>query len=459
MIHPVFGELSEFAPGSLADLQLLICGGNPLVTVRSDGRDYDATIVTKPADTCLYALRVVLPRNVPTGPAEIRVTSRFQEASKPITILPLRFGFLDWPPLTGNDTAVRLTQPALAGSTVRLRGTGLGLTPNSALRATLGTQALEVAAVSDVEPGVDELRFRLPDTIAFPGCYLPLVLTAVGDVAPAVHLPVAQTAGPCQHPLGLTRDQLTVLDEGRSLAVGVADSDWFTAEPSETLFGAYFPSIDAPLFRPANAKELEGMLAPQIPGTRYGCRIVRNPDYYPFTLDAGGTVLTDPAGRQWELPGAPEGALAGKWGLRVAGGRDVEPVTTSFTLPTTPRLLNFQPEITYGASQEIRVEWSPADYESGHEMTITLTATEPRYTILECITAARDGFRLIPLGALVLASGQTKSSWNAFLRLSVSPRPGAQTFRFRLSNGIESVGYVRYGSSVRREVQFREVQP
>ncbi|MBI4906478.1 MAG: hypothetical protein HY820_22805 [Acidobacteria bacterium] len=413
------------------------CSPPPQVVVRSGGVDYTATIAREP---CQYLLRVRLPENLPLGDAAVLISAGGISYRTEITIVPTRFGFFYESPTLANGRRMGLTRPAIAGSIITLRGTGMGRAKADDVRASIEDQVpTVVAAGPSSDPGVDEFRLRLPATLAFTGCYVPLEVTVGGDRVDALNLSIAQTNRPCRHPLDLTDEQLGILDAGRPLPTGMID----TESPTRWAFFSAYPEA------------VSWLVGPQRRRARYQCWMNTGEGAFApsggpdLGLDAGKVSVLNPAGETVPLYPA---TTPGPWTFLFSGGIDIPSFATTLQVPAIPQLLD-SPSFQYGADQEISLRWDPTPYDPQDELTVTIGIPAvvkgvpgvAMFPSMSCIVPAGDGVRAIPIGALLLAAPEPiRGSWQAILYLTVAPRSGANpTFRFRLRNGVESSGYIR----------------
>lgn len=472
VIHPLYpGGSAVFAAGSRVDLQAAFCAGSreTVVTVSSAGQTFPVRVLPSfPRGGCSYTIHAVLPDDLPTGEAVVSAKLDglpYEDAT--ILIVPTRFGF--FPGARHPDGArANLTHPVVAGNRFTLRGTGLGRTTADDLAATLGTQAIVVESVGKVEgePGLDEVRMRLPANLSFTGCYVPIETSLRGVALNPLTLSVAQSTGPCRHPLSLSASELATLDAGRAIPIGVADFE-------AGLFSRVTPNYAAPRFYPAAAAEVERVSGPQYPQPRNSCQILTGGPFIAtlggvapiLYLDAGAARLQMPSGKQIPLlatadpdPPSPE---AGTTQLRFDGGEDIQPVSATFAVSRFPQLRAVPPEFTYGAAQEIRIQWDATSLGPDDEITLIVTAARTAGLALQCQAPARDGARVLPIGSLLArAQAASAGAWPAFLRMTVAPRPGSSpSFRFRLTNEVQSSGIIRLPVGMVYAVTLREVLP
>ncbi|MBI4907143.1 MAG: hypothetical protein HY820_26185 [Acidobacteria bacterium] len=404
------------------------------MVVRANGNAYPVNIVSSDRASCPRVIRVVLPNDLPLGSAEIEaVFSQVVIGPTPIRIVSTRFGFLPRKP----DS---LSRPARGGTSMALAGTGIGNAGPADIRASFGGQPILIdSLVRGIEPGIDELRFRLPATLVNAGCYVPVEMVVRGVAVNTSSVAASQTGEPCRHPLGLGREQLAVLDAGRSIPIGVIGS--------------------SSSFQAANASAVEAATGPQFAQPRYQCTMgsgisvqrAQSPFAY---LDAGRLHLISAAGEQLNPP-FPS-LSPGSWSFQFTGGIDIPPFSGKFNVARPAQLIDAESEFVYGPDEEIRVRWDPTGYDPLDEITITLNRAN---SALRCVAPVRDGARTLPIGALLLDM-PSSSPWSAGLILSVAPRPGANpTFPFRLVNGVESAAMLRFPVSSTYTIRLREAVP
>lgn len=195
--------------------------------------------------TSALQVQAILPSTTPVGTASVTLTYNGKtSAAFTISVVPSRLGIF-----TSNsqgygiaaaqhgvgNAPVLMSNAAHPGETVVLYGTGLGpiTTPDNVAPGSVqvGTDVTVTIAGQTVTPtyagrtpqyaGEDQVDFVIPANVVT-GCYVPVSVTATGQVSQDFVLPVAPTgSSTCTHIFGLSPAALARLDSGGTANVGL----------------------------------------------------------------------------------------------------------------------------------------------------------------------------------------------------------------------------------------------
>jgi len=211
------------------------------VAITSGGTKVDAYIVY----TSALQVGAILPSNTPIGTATMTVTYNGKTSAEyTISVAESRLGLFtvnaqgygSAAAQHGADsTPILLSKAAHPGEVIVLYGTGLGpistadnVAPGS---VQVGSNVVVTIAGQIVKPeyagrspsfaGLDQINFTIPANVVT-GCYVPLSVTASGQVSQDVVLPVAKSGSDaCTHIFGLSDSALATLDSGGTVNVGI----------------------------------------------------------------------------------------------------------------------------------------------------------------------------------------------------------------------------------------------
>jgi uncharacterized protein (TIGR03437 family) len=211
------------------------------IAISSGGRKVDAYILYTQA----LQVNAILPSNTPIGDASVTLTYNGKtSAAFTISVAASRLGLytrnsqgseLASLQHGADSSAVILTKAAHPGETVVLYGTGLGpiTSPDNVAPGSVqvGSNVIVTIAGHTVTPayagrapqfaGEDQINFTIPDDVVT-GCYVPISVTASGQVSQDVVLPIAKSGSDvCTHIFGLNESALAVLDNGGTVNVGL----------------------------------------------------------------------------------------------------------------------------------------------------------------------------------------------------------------------------------------------
>src|SRR5580698_10538295 len=195
--------------------------------------------------TSALQVQAILPSTTPVGTANVTLSYNGKtSAAFTISVVPSRLGIF-----TSNsqgygiaaaqhgvgNTPILMSNAAHPGETVVLYGTGLGpiSTPDNVAPGSVqvGTDVPVTIAGQTVTPtyagrtpqfaGEDQVDFVIPANVVT-GCYVPVSVTATGQVSQDVVLPIAPSgSSACKHIFGLSPAALATLDSGGTANVGL----------------------------------------------------------------------------------------------------------------------------------------------------------------------------------------------------------------------------------------------
>jgi uncharacterized protein (TIGR03437 family) len=211
------------------------------IAITSGGQKFDAFMFY----TSALQVQAILPSNTPIGNATVTLTYNGKtSAPYTISVVESRLGLFtrnsqgyELASLQhGADSSpVMFTKAAHPGEVVVLYGTGLGaisgpdnVAPGS---VQVGSDVIVTIAGQAVKPayagrapqfaGEDQINFTIPANVVT-GCYVPLSVTASGQVSQDVVLPIAKSGSDvCTHIFGLSASALARLDSGGTVNVGL----------------------------------------------------------------------------------------------------------------------------------------------------------------------------------------------------------------------------------------------
>jgi len=274
-----------FFPGDVGLVRRRQCGMSPALSTRFG----------------LPVFRV--PPELPLGPVDTTLLDSDNRplATRRIFIVPSSFGVFA---LGGTGSAaimqgLQLSEPTLVqnvqpwtaafpGQYLTVYGTGLGDEVDASVVAVrVGTPSAEhivplYAGPAPGQAGVDQINFRIPEDASLPeGCFVPLFITVNEFWANQAVFSTAKTPGPCPNPLQLSSETLDWLNAGNAIVVGVVTLTSFLSRVGRAdRISAHFGFHDAVSVGRLTSADQEPM----------GCFILQDhlPAYTsPDTLDAG----------------------------------------------------------------------------------------------------------------------------------------------------------------------------
>ncbi len=414
--------------------------------------------------TSAKQVAAVLPSNVPEGNATLTVNYR-NLASNPVVIHVVRSAFgaftLDQ---AGSGTAVvqnfvsqgqtplnTVMASATPGQTVILWGTGLGPVGGDEAAGPLpgalpyldalyvgGRPAnVRFAGRSGCCAGVDQIVFDIPAGVS--GCYVPIVAIAGGTVSNTGTIAVSTGGGGCDDAVSWRAADLAVLARNGRLRVGTVALWNQTAAGATTgsntlsaSFVSYTPQMLAAAYPAVNPAAGSCYLAES--------RTDFDPSLLPHgdPLNAGFGVMTSGlAGSltaDWVSPGNYESSMspaslpAGVYALSGAGGPDIGPMQTSFTvLPAVAWTNSADYATPVQTGQSLPFRWTGGD--AGSFATIWLSSSSANLTTsIRCNVPASAGSFTVPdYLTRTLVQGQGTVSVGSFSPATVFTATGLDT--------------------------------
>ena len=511
------GRPSQVAPRSLVRVSLIALGSDgPFVDV-DPSQPIELTVESQAggepqplpilASSFPFPLIAALPEDLPLGPAT--VTARFGgeiSIEEPIEVVAseMRLFTLDstFGPAVAQNVAADgafepngLTTPARPGEYVTLWGSGLGHTAQQEVEVLLAGQPVRVeyAGAAPGAQGLDQINVFLPAEVGLTaGCYVPITIVVGERQSPFTTLTMAEDLGPCEHPLGLSAEQMAQLDAGGVVPVGsVAVYHTIGPVPEPARFGeilqreqalASFYEMDASGVaqrsrsleeRPPDACRVEtlGGIGGIISITGYlnaGPNLtLSGPDertlslethelasnFYEASLEPSPST-TDPE----ELP--PPFFAGGLWDLALPGGEDIAPFSLAIPLSPPLELLNPGNLLTVDRTADLRVAWAPAGFASDQTVELALTALSPGseiFATLTCRAPALAGELVVPANLLSELSAEGALDLpHPLLSLRVSRlAPDQRLFGFELTDGEPARGMIEAVSAIALPVTLR----
>ena len=283
--------------------------------------------------------------------------------------------------------------PAHPGDTLVLWGTGGGADLANDTGGTSGDQTSAgnfvvtvsgrqitplYAGASSGYPGLWQINFTLPSDIA-PDCFASLQISAGGELSNTVSIPIAANGQDfCADPQ-LSKDALSALDSGGTIAFGgfaIAKSTSITSTTtvSQETFSGIFP-----LFTAAEYAALFGgiKIGPCTVNDRTASATAKNPAAPDGYLDAGSPL---PAGGPGLAAGAGLGVISagpiyglaltngtvaagGKYTLSGPGGKGVGPFSASVTFPSSFTVPTLDSLTTIDRGKPLTVNWTGSGFE------------------------------------------------------------------------------------------------
>ena len=377
------------------------------VQPRGSNQTFECKVIDWKAD-----ILAIAPPDLPIGPATL--TLSINGTTWPTTdfeIVSAGIGLFEYTPLSffngglaqnidalGKTTLNRLSNPALPGQYITLWGTGIGNLSSKDI--TVDVAGIIVpplfAGHSAQYPGVDQINFQLP-LDAINGCYVPVKLRFNAAESNPITIAKAAAAGACEHPLGLTPDELKTLDAGGaipfgsfSLGSGTLGPGSFHGSPFFQIPEGYIRSESVQAgFGNSNMDRVRGLSGVQEPdsvflscrpfnGNGLGAGIFRGPE------PGIKLILNGPAGQQIDIPGRsgqyfwflnpttaptasspdllPRTFTPGTWTLNSNGDDTLAPFKQSFQLPPAIRWTNKSALTTISRDALIEAKWDPSGY-------------------------------------------------------------------------------------------------
>ena len=398
----------------------LVSAGAPLPTLLPEGPEavrvqFRSAESGETADALLLhvwhsQISGVAPESLPDGPVEITVF-RGALASEPVTI---EIGGAQFGPFTvsqsGTGHAIgqiyrapddlplqSLTNPVRPGDRLILWGTGIPpanpfFSFTRSVRLGGVETVVEYAGDAPGFPGLDQINVLIPADAELPSdCYAELEVQIGNSSATSATIATGAAEGPCDHPWGLSAEQLAALDRGEriqvaDLSAGISQTPAEEGAPESTTVNAFafFGSVDAvevarrsPTFRapvstgfPLPACSRGGVFtAPGPPRGTPNAIISASRRSFPHfdLLDVGDVTLTplgadpialeiDPIIGRWRAEASAPGAFGfADWTWRTSGGGDVAALEHITPLPLTEPIL---PEGAIVRGEDLVITWA-----------------------------------------------------------------------------------------------------
>lgn len=477
------------------------------VSISGGGTTVDAYIVY----TSAGQVGAILPSTAHTGDANVTVTYNGKTSTAyAVSVVESRLGIFTVnsqgygtaAAQHGADSSpILLSKAAHPGETVILYGTGLGPIPiaDNIAPGTLpvGSNVVVTIAGQTVKPqyagrspsfaGLDQINFAIPANVAT-GCYVPVSVTAGGQVSQDVVLPIAASGSDaCTHIFGLSDSALAKLDSGGTVNIGVFQ-----------ILRAYVAALGGPvegaggLFDNADANSVFNMYnlipvaygAVTYPAPPNACavidQIVTSGGFsLPKISQIGGTELvadavglsisgpgtlcnssscSDPIYRSqsggYVAPFVPAILSPGSWTISGTGGVDVGAFNATITLPND---LNWTNAGNFGSTQvpnvDLTIAWTGGTGAGSATVTVFGTSTivnpsdpsKTRGKSFYCAAPASAGQFKVPLSIRqqlpTAASGEV-----AFGALGITTG-GFASFKAPLTKGTLDGGVIDYGEA------------
>jgi uncharacterized protein (TIGR03437 family) len=510
-IFAVFGTGMGPAALTFASLPLptsLPDANGTSIAVTSGGKTVNAYMVY----TLASQLAAIMPSTAAIGDATVTVTYAGKtSAPAKITVVKSQFGiFTTNSQGTGaaaaqhgaDSSAILLTTAAKPGETVVLYGTGLGPIPGADNvppgAVQVGSNVIVTVAGKVVTPdyagrspsfaGLDQINFKIPSDVTT-GCYVPVSVTASGQVSQDFVLSIAGTGSVCIHPFGLTQSSLATLDGGGTLNIGLFQMlRAFIAALNGSIEGAggLFDNANAnSVFQMYNRIPVAFGTAPY-PAPLNGCVAVDQsntgsgfmaPD---FSLIGGKELIADPVVLSATGPGNAQsnvlrqdtgGYLSvflppilgpGSWTISGSGGADVGAFNAKITLPDNLDWTN-RGNFSTVPQSDLTITWSGGNTSANPVLTVfgnstIVNATDPsksRAKSFYCAAPASAGRIVVPAAIRQqLPSSTTAAGETAFASLGITTG-GFATFTAPLSKGTLDAGSIAYGEAIVLSVKYQ----
>jgi uncharacterized protein (TIGR03437 family) len=510
-IFAVFGTGMGPAALTFASLPLptsLPDANGTSIAVTSGGKTVNAYMVY----TLASQLAAILPSTTPIGEATVTVTySGKTSAPAKITVVKSQLGiFTANSQGTGpaaaqhgaDSSPILLTTAAKPGETIVLYGTGLGAisgadnVPPGAVQ--VGSNVIVTVAGKVVTPdyagrspsfaGLDQINFKIPSDVTT-GCYVPVAVTASGQVSQDFVLSIAGTGSVCTHPLGLTQASLATLDSGGTLNVGLFQMlRAFIAVLNGSIEGAggLFDNANAnSVFQMYNRIPVAFGTAPY-PAPLNGCVAVDQvntgsgfmaPD---FSAIGGKELIADPLAMSVTGPGGQDVVLRqdtggylrvffppilgpGDWTISGTGGVDVGAFNAKITLPANLDWTN-RGNFSTVPQSDLTITWTGGNL-SGSNPVLTVfgnstivNATDPsksRAKSFYCAAPASAGRLVVPAAIRQqIPSTTTAAGETAFASLGITTG-GFASFTAPLTTGTLNAGAIAYGEAIVLTVKYQ----
>jgi uncharacterized protein (TIGR03437 family) len=453
--------------------------------------------------TSALQVQAILPSNTPIGTASVTLTYN-GKTSAPFTISVVESrvgifttnsqGYGTVAAQHGADsTPVLMSKAAHPGETVVIYGTGLGpisgpdnVAPGS---VQVGSNVIVTIAGQTVKPiyagrapsyaGEDQIDFAIPTNVVT-GCYVPVSVTASGQVSQDFVIPIAGNgSSACTHIFGLSASALATLDGGGTVNVGLFQIlSGYAAALGGAVQGA------GGLFDNANASSVFNLYnlipvaygAVTYPAPLNSCvvidQVITTGGFNLPAIDQiGGTELVAD-GLVLEING-PNGANAnilrqatggyvgvfippilgpGSWTISGQGGVDVGAFSATITLPGNLSWTNAG-NFSSVPSSDLTIAWSGGTTSSNPVVTVygnstIVNPTDPsmsRAKSFYCAAPASAGKFVVP-AAIRQQLPSAASGETSFGSLGITTG-GFGSFTAPLTKGTLDTGVIDYGEA------------
>jgi uncharacterized protein (TIGR03437 family) len=426
-------ELRAFESGAVVPLHILEVQNNWIRAVVPEGAPLG------PAAMSLSAQGGTEESDVVIVPSAVSIFAKYEEGAGPALAQVYRHG--------GGPTLNSLTNPALPGDTITWWLTGLGEFGTTEVSIDFGGQLVApvFAGHAPNQPGTDQINFVVPAGVPM-GCYVPVKVRAGGATSDPVTISTALSAGECIHPLGLSEDQLQVLDRGDPVLLGsyviqATEADpVFQAVRSESA-GLHFYWADArSIWVPMYLEAATSCSWLRLGGAGVNIRVLN------FSLDAGPTAtINGPNAKSISLPEIQTGYYSkdvdlaasaapappffepGRWTVSVPGGAQIAGFQTVATIPTPVQLTNGASVHSFSRDTDLELTWDPQGFGNGDAISVflqTWSFKSPPLGLdtlgITCTAAARNGRLVVPSGMLVYLPADSTGD-RGTIQLSIVP--------------------------------------
>ncbi len=469
------------------------------ISISNGGQKLDAYILYTQAGQ----VNAILPSNTPTGDASVTLTYNGKtSAAFPISVVESRVGILT-ANSAGNGRAsaqhgadsspVMLSKSAHPGETVVLYGTGLGpitgpdnVAPGS---VQVGSNVVVTIAGEIVTPdyagrapsfaGEDQINFKIPADVVT-GCYVPVSVTASGQVSQDVVLPIAKSGtDACTHIFGLPASALATLDSGGTVNVGLFQIlRAFVAALGGAVEGA------GGLFDNANESAVYNLYnlipvaygAVSYPAPLNKCVVIDQANTSggfnlpPFSEIGGTELVNNPIVLTLDGPGGASGNILrqtdggyvgvfitpilgpGSWTISGSGGVDVGAFTATIELPDNFSWTNAG-NFSNVPQADLTIVWTGGKGPGNPIVTVFGNSTivnpadpsKSRAKSFYCAAPATAGKFVVPasIRKQLPGAGSGETSF-AFLGISTG---GFASFKAPLTKGTLDAGVIDYGEA------------
>ncbi len=494
------GPSSPTYPAGLPLPTSLPAANGTSITISSGGQNFDAFMFY----TSALQVQAILPSNTPAGDANVTLTFDGKTSAPfPISVVPSRVGIFTTNSQgygtvaaqhSSDSTPVLLSKAAHPGETIVLYGTGLGpiTTPDNVAPGAvqIGTDVIVTIAGQAVKPtyagrapsfaGEDQIDVQIPANVDT-GCYVPVSVTASGQVSEDFVLPIAKAGSDaCTHLFGLSSSALAKLDSGGTVNVGLFQ-----------VLSGYAPSLGGAvqgaggLFDNADANSVFNMYnlipvaygAVVYPSPLNGCvvidQVITTGGFnLPAINQIGGTELipnsirltiNGPQGQTANLLRETDGGYVGvfispilgpgAWNIAGDGGTDVGAFTANITLPGNLLWTNAGNFSSVPNNTDLTIVWSGGTTPSNPIVNIygnstIVNPTDPsksRAKSFYCSAPASAGKFVVPASVRAqlphAASGES-----SFGSLGIASG-GFSSFTAPLTKGTLDAGVIDYGEA------------